>query len=226
MDIEKLKEKLGDETFAALKTYVDDLTGQRDAARNESIDKRKALKAENDALKAFKSKALEKLGVDTDDDFEALPDAKGQADAVKQYDAKVKKLERERDELKAAKEATDGKLRGTQQKAVLAEALGKHKFVARDLVEAYVSPRLVWEGDEVLFKADDGKLVAVADGVAGIAKSRPELLEPTGTGGAGFRHANASGAGGAKAMARADFEQLNPAARMAHVKGGGQVVDA
>lgn len=196
MDIEKLKEKLGDATFAELKTYVDDLTGQRDTARQESINGRKALKAENDTLKAFKTKALEKLGVDTDEDFDALPDAKGQAEAAKQYEAKVKKLERERDELRAAKDEADGKLRGSRQKAAVAEALAKHEFVARDVVEAYVAPRLVWEGEEILFKADDGKLVAVADGVAGLAKSRPELLKPTGTGGAGARTGGGTGGGG------------------------------
>lgn len=196
MDIEKLKDKLGDETFTELKAHLDDLTGQRDAARSESITGRKTLKAENDALKAFKARALEKLGIESDDDFEALPDAKGQADAAKQFEAKLKKLERENGELKAAAEEAAGKLRGSQQKAVIADALGKHEFVARDLVEAYVSPRLVWEGDEVLFKADDGKLVSVADGVAGLAKSRPELLKPTGTGGAGVRTAGAGGSGG------------------------------
>lgn len=225
MDIEKLKEKLGDATFAELKTYVDDLTGQRDTARQESINGRKALKAENDTLKAFKAKALEKLGVDTDDDFEALPDAKGQAEAARQFEAKVKKLERERDELKATAEAAAGALRGSRQKAAVAEALAKHEFVARDVVETYVAQRLAWEGDDILFKTDDGKLVPVADGVAGIAKSRPELLKPTGTGGAGVRSTNAGGAGGAKTMTRTDFERATPAARMEHVRAGGQVVD-
>ena len=196
MDIEQLKDKLGDETFAKLKAHVDDLTGQRDAARNESINKRKALQTENETLKAFKSKALEKLGVDSDEDLDALPEAKGQADAAKQFEAKLKKAERERDEAKAAKDAADGKLRGSQQKAVIAEALGKHEFVARDVVEAFVAPRLVWEGDEIMFKADDGKLVAVADGVAGLAKSRPELLKPMGTGGAGARTGGGTGGGG------------------------------
>lgn len=197
MDIEQLKDKLGDETFAKLKAHVDDLTGQRDAARNESINKRKALQTENEGLKAFRAKALEKLGVDGDEDLDALPDAKGQADAAKQFEAKLKKAERERDEAKAAKEAADGKLRGSQQKAVIAEALGRHEFVARDVVEAFVAPRLVWEGDEIMFKADDGKLVAVSDGVAGLAKSRPELLKPTGTGGAGARTGGGTGGGGA-----------------------------
>mgnify|MGYP005606298107 CR=1 FL=1 len=196
MDIEALKDKLGDETFAKLKAHVDDLTGQRDAARNESINKRKALQTENETLKAFKSKALEKLGVDSDEELDALPDAKGQADAAKQFDAKLKKLERERDEAKAAAEAVAGQLRGSRQKAVIADALGKHEFVARDVVEAFVAPRLVWEGEEIMFKADDGKLVAVADGVAGLAKSRPELLKPTGTGGAGARAGGNAGGGG------------------------------
>lgn len=196
MDIEALKEKLGDETFAKLKAHVDDLIGQRDTARNESINGRKTLKAENDALKAFKAKALEKLGVDSDEDLDALPDAKGQAEAAKQYEAKLKKAERELAEAKKAAEDAAGALRGSRQKAAIAEALGKHEFVARDVVEAFVTPRLVWEGDEIMFKADDGKLVAVADGVAGLAKSRPELLKPTGTGGAGARTGGGAGGGG------------------------------
>ena len=196
MDIDAMKDKLGDETFAKLKAHVDDLTGQRDAARNESINKRKQLQTENETLKAFRSKALEKLGVDSDEDLDALPDAKGQADAAKQFEAKLKKAERERDEAKAAAEAAAGQLRGSRQKAVIADALGKHEFVARDVVEAFVAPRLVWEGEEIMFKADDGKLVAVADGVAGLAKSRPELLKPTGTGGAGARTGGSAGGGG------------------------------
>lgn len=202
MDIEKLKDKLGDEMFAQLKGYVDDLTGQRDAARQESINGRKTLKAENDALKAFKAKALEKLGVDDDADLDALPDAKGQAEAAKQYDAKLKKAERERDEAKAARDAAEGKLRGSMQKAAIAEAMGGHAFVARDLVEAYVGPRVVWEGDEIMFKTDDGKLLSVKDGVAGLAKSRPELLQPTGTGGAGAR---AGGGAGGSGASKGDF---------------------
>ena len=64
-------------------------------------------------------------------------------------------------------------------------------------METYVSQRLTWEGDELLFN-DGDKLVAVKDGVAGLVKSRPELLKPTGTGGAGVRDHNAGGGGPAK----------------------------
>ena len=195
MDIASLKEALGDEKFAKLQGYVNDLIGQRDTAREESINGRTTLKTELAKAQATAAKALEKLGVENPDDLDALPDAKGQAEALKQYDAKVKRLERERDDAIKAKTETDGKFRGSLQKAAIAEALGGHEFVARDLVETYVSQRLVWEGDELFFKSDDGKLIPPKDGVAGIAKTRPELLKPTGTGGAGVRQSNAGGGG-------------------------------
>ena len=226
MDIEALKAALGDEKFAALKTYVDDLTGQRDTARNESITGRKKLKDDLAAAQALASKALEKLGVDGADDLDALPDAKGQGEALKQFDAKVKRLERERDELKTRSEAAEGKHRASLQRAAVADALGRHEFIARDVVETFVAQRLAWEGDDILFRTDDGKLVPVADGVAGVAKTRPELLKAQGTGGAGARVNGAGGAGGKKQMTRADFERLEPASRMEHVKAGGQVIDA
>lgn len=195
MDIAKLKEKLGDETFASLQGYVNDLIGQRDAAREESINGRKKLKTDLEKAQATAAKALEKLGVENPDDLDTLPDAKGQAEALKQFETKLKRAERERDEAKQLAQDATGKFRGSLQKAAIAEALGGHKFIARDIVETYVSQRLTWEGDELLFKSDDGKLIPVKDGVAGIAKTRPELLEPTGTGGAGVRQANASGGG-------------------------------
>lgn len=198
MDIEQLKEALGDEKFAALKTYVDDLTGQRDAARNESITGRKGLKAKLDEMTAAQARLMEKLGVDSLEDLDSLPDAKGQAEAVKQFEARMKKLERENSELAQSKQEIDGKYRDTLKRAVIGDALGGHEFVARDLVETYVAQRLAWEGDELVFKADGDKVLSVKDGVAGLVKSRPELLKPTGTGGAGVRDHNAGGGGAAK----------------------------
>ncbi len=198
MDIEQLKEALGDEKFAALKTYVDDLTGQRDAARNESITGRKGLKAKLDEMTAAQARLMEKLGVDSLEDLDSLPDAKGQAEAVKQFEARMKKLEREKEELAASKQEIDGKYRDSLKRAVIADAMGGHEFVARDLVETYVAQRLAWEGDELVFKADGDKVLSVKDGVAGLVKSRPELLKPAGTGGAGVRDHNAGGGGAAK----------------------------
>ncbi len=222
MDISALKDKLGDETFAELSTYVSDLIGQRDTARSESINGRKKLKDDLAAAQATATKALEKLGIDSADDLDTLPDAKGQGEALKQFETKVKRLERERDEALAKAADADGKHRNSLQKAAVAEALSGHEFVARDIVETFVTGRLAWEGEDLLFKTDDGKLVPVKDGVAGIAKTRPELLKPTGTGGAGVRQSNA-GSGGGKTMTRAEFEALPPAQRVEQAKAGVQL---
>lgn len=225
MDIETLKEALGSEKFAELKTFVDDLIGQRDTARNESITGRKGLKAELEKLKADQAVMLEKLGIDAPEDLANLPDARGAVEAAKQYEAKVKRLERENAELATARDEAAEKFRTSKQHAAVVDAMGRHEFLARDVVETYVSQRLVWEGDDLLYKTDDGKLVPVADGVAGVAKSRPELLKSAGTGGAGVKSASAGSTGGAKQVTRKDFEALTPGARMEHVKAGGQVVE-
>lgn len=224
MDISKLKEKLGDETFAELERHIGDLTGQRDAARTESINGRKKLKTDLEAAQAIAAKALEKLGVDSAEDLDALPDAKGQGEALRQFETKLKRAERERDEARQAAEKATGMHRTSLQKAAVAEALGGHEFIARDIVETYVGQRLVWEGEELMFKSDSGSLVSVKDGVAGVAKARPELLKPSGTGGAGVRQPNAGG-GGEKRMTRAEFEAADQATRAAHVKAGGVVAD-
>lgn len=220
MDINQFKEALGDAKFSELQGYVTDLVGQRDTARNESITGRKGLKSKLDAAEAAQATLLEKLGLSTLDELDGLPDIKGMADAAKQLDARIKRAERERDDAKKAADDANGKFRGSLQRAAIAEALGGHDFVARDIVETYVAQRLTWEGDELFFKSDDGKLIPPKDGVAGIAKTRPELLKPTGTGGAGVRQANAGGGGGAKTMTRAEFEALPPVQRVEQAKAG------
>lgn len=220
MDISPLKDKLGDETFAKLSEYVQALTSQRDEARQESIAGRKGLKAKLEAAEAAQAKLLEKLGVDSLDDLDSLPDARGAAEAAKQYEAKLKRLERENAELAKAKGETEARYRQSRQAAAVAEALAGHDFLARDIVESFVGQRLTWEGEDIFFKTDDGKLVPVKDGVAGVAKSRPELLKAAGTGGAGVRQSNAGGVGGAKTMARADFEALPPQQRVQLSKEG------
>lgn len=223
MDLESLKEALGDEKFAALKTYVDDLTGQRDAARQESITGRRGMKDKLAKLEADQAALMDRLGIDSLEDLDTLPDAKGAAEAAKQYEVKLKRMERQLQDATAQRDEISGKFRGTLQRAAIAEALAGHDFVARDIVETYIGNRLAWEGDDLLFKSDDGRMIPVKDGVAGIAKARPELLKSTGTGGAGVRASNAGG-GGAKTMTRAEFEALAPAQRVEAAKSGVQLV--
>jgi hypothetical protein len=226
LDLDTLKEALGDEKFTALKTYVDGLTGQRDAARNESINGRKGKDTAIQKLTERLQAVEEWAGVEPDADLAALPPPKGQVEAAKQFETKLKRMERELKEAGSQRDEALGKFKSSLQRAAIAEAIGGHEFVDREVVESYVEKHLAWEGDDLLFKADDGKLIPVKDGVAGIAKTRPGLLKPTGTGGAGVRTGNAGSGGGGRTMTRAEFEAATPMARMAHAKAGGQVVDA
>lgn len=207
MDISKLKDAIGDENFSALQAHIADLTGQRDAARNESIAGRKGLKDKVTKLEADNARMLEKLGIDSVDDLDNLPDTKGAADQAKQAEARAKRAERERDEAIASRDSAVGSLRESKQRAAMADAMAGHEFVARDFVESYVSQRLTWEGDDLLFK-DGDKLIPVADGVAGLAKTRPELLKPAGAGGAGVRQSNARGG------LAVDLSKLSPVERI------------
>lgn len=221
MDIETLKEALGDEKFAELKTYVDSLEGKLTTVRK---------KADSETARAGKlhdaqERLLEKLGVASLDEIDALPDAKGQADAVKQYETRLKKMERDLAAAAAERDEIGGKYRGSLQRAAIAEALGAHEFLARDVVETFIEKRLAWEGEELMFKADNGNLIALKDGVAGIAKSRPELLKPTGSGGAGFKPSNAGSSGQAKTMSQAEFDGLRPAERAKAMANGISVTE-
>lgn len=185
MDLEKLKGKLDDGTLSELTGFIKNLTEQRDTARTESIDGRKGLQKKVETLSNKLAIAVEKLGLDSADDIENLPDIKGQAEAMKQVEAKLKRLERE---LEAATKDRDGlaaKHKDMTRKAILTEALGSHDFLDRDVVEAYISARLEWEGDEIVYRGEGGKALSVKDGVAEIAKAKPGLLRAQGDQGAG-----------------------------------------
>jgi hypothetical protein len=224
MDIAALKEALGDEKFTELETFVNDLQGQRDQARTESISGRKTLKENLQKLEQQQAALLDRLGIDSVDDIDSLPDVKGAADAAKQYEAKLKRMERELAEEREGKQAIEGRFKESQKSAYLSKALGEHEWLARDVVESFITPHLEWEGDELLFKTSEGKLTSVKDGVAGLAKARPELLKPSGAGGAGVRSSTARGQAG-KTMTRAEFDAASHSERAEFAKSGGKVVN-
>jgi len=219
MDIESLKEAIGDEKFTELQTYVNDLTGQRDQARNESISGRKSLKEKVASLETQHTELLEKLGLDSFEDIDDLVTS-GAAEATKQAETKINRLQRQLDESSARGDGWEKKYRDTSKQTALAKAFRGHEFVADDVVESFVSDRLTWEGEDLLFKTDEGNLVPVADGVSSFAKARPELLKAQGTGGAGVRRSNAGGTNGQKTMDRAEFEALPVQERMEASKSG------
>jgi hypothetical protein len=194
MNLDDLKDKLDGATLAQLQAHIDDLTGQRDAARQESISGRKALKAEVEALKAAKSKMLGKLGLDDDDDLDALPDAKGQAEAMKQYEAKVKKLEKDLAEQSKTYGELSARHRANLQQIAIGQALRGQEFTDPEIAELLLASRVEWDGDQVYYKTDKG-LVPLADGVKLLAEQKPHLLRAAGAPGSGHRPNGGAGGG-------------------------------
>lgn len=200
IDLDKFKGKtLEGETLTQIAAAVKELTDRVDAAetkartaQKESIDGRKTLKAERDA-------AFEKLGVDTMDELQALPDAKGQADAVKQVETKLKKAERERDEANTKLAEVSNQHTAMRRDAALAEGIEGLNFRNPGDVRALLGQRIVQEGDAFLFKADDGKLIPIKEGATAFAKTRPEYLHPSDAGGQGSGFQGTGGGGGGKA---------------------------
>jgi hypothetical protein len=201
MDLDALKGKtIDDDTLAALKAHVGGLQTKaetaeakaRDAAK-ESIEGRKGLKAKLET-------ALQKLGIDSADDLDSLPEAKGQADALKQMEAQIRRLTRERDEAVSGKEALQGQVLTSKRDQAIAQAVAKHGFIDADSAATLIGAKVKQEGDDFLFEAD-GKLVSIDDGAAWIAKTKTFLVKPAGGGGgSGF-----NGTGGAQGAAKGDF---------------------
>lgn len=229
-DFDKLKGKTLDDAmlseiktaFEAESTRAETAEDKARKAAKESISHRTTLKAERDA-------AFEKLGVSTMEELEALPEAKGQAEAAKQLESKLKKAERERDDAIKARDQAAGTLKGLTREQSIAQALDGLKFKNPADVRVLLQSRVVEEGDELRFKTDDGKLVPLKEGAAWFAKTRPDYVEPSGDGGGGSGFKGSKGAGGGdnrKTMTRAQFDAADHAQRSEFAKAGGQVVEA
>ena len=202
MKIEELKDKLDDVTFTSLKSYVDELIGQRDVAKRESIDQRKNLKAEVEQLRKVKADLFEKMGLDDDADIDALPDAKGQADAVKQFETKFKRMDRELTDKSRAFDELQGRYRSNLQQVAVQQALRGQEWYDADAAELLLSSRVEWDGDDVFYKTDKG-LVPLVDGVKLLTEQKPHLLKAAGTAGSGQRGAGAMQATDAETLAKA-----------------------
>ena len=222
IDLSKYKGKTLDDAMlseltAAIATDADALESRALAAEDKA---RKASKESIDGRKgkdAIIAKALEKLGIDSADDLDNLPDTKGQAEAAKQFEAKLKRAERDLAEKAKALDEVTGQYTAERRERAIAQEVGKHPFIDADDVRALVGARLKQEGDDLLFTGADGKLVPLADGVAWFAKTKAHLVRPAGDGGAGSGFKGGQQAGG-KTMTRAAFDALDPAGKAAAVK--------
>lgn len=198
MDLDALKGKtIDDKLHGELLAHVADLVAQRDAARKESIDGRKGKDAKLKELGDRLAAVAEWAGIEPDADLAALPAPKGQADAAKQFEAKLARLTRERDDAVKARDGLDGKVRGMRREAALAGAIEGLRFKNPADVRVLLQHRVREEGDELLFETEDGKLVPLKEGAAWFAKTRPDYVQPADAGGSGsgFR-GNAGGSGG------------------------------
>lgn len=185
MNLESLKEPLG-ERFAELETYVNDLIGQRDVARKESQTGRQALKAKADEATAMVARLMEKLGIDSPEELDDLPPAKGQAEALKQLETRLKKADADAKAKEQALAELTAKHRQTVLNAELNKALNAYEFIDRDVIESYLMRRLTWEDDQARYQDEKGTLVPLAEGVTQLATTKPHLLKHPGARGSGY----------------------------------------
>lgn len=204
MNIEELKEVLGDK-YDALKGYVDELNSKLEAARSESINGRKTLKARVAELETLQTTLFEKLGIESAEEIDSLPEAKGQAEALKQFESKVKRLERELTEANQGKTDLVGKVKELSLSATLEKVLGSHEWLDRDVASTIIKNNIVYQEDSPYFKTADEKFLSLEDGAKLIAQTKPFLLKSTGAGGSGYTGAGGNG-GEPKAPKRADFD--------------------
>lgn len=185
MDLDALKGKtVDDELLGQIRAHVTSLAEARDAARAESIKGRKGKDETISKLTERVEAMAERLGVDPDADLASLPDARGQADAARQFEQKLKRMERERDAATQAHTDLLQRLTTEKRNALLATSASKHGFIDASVAQTLAGARVVQEGDDFLFRTDDGKLVPVDEGFAWMAKSMPFLVRPAGSGGA------------------------------------------
>lgn len=190
MDITQLKEKLDENIFTELEKHLNDITSQRDAARKLELETRNTTKAQIEELSKTRDKILERLGVTSLEEIENLPDAKGQAEASKQFEVKLKRLERDLSERNKHLEELRSKHERTLQQIALNNAMSKYDFIDGELVTSYVSNRLVQEGEQILYKSESGNVVPLEDGLALLVKSKPSLIKNQLPSGSGYRSTN------------------------------------
>lgn len=206
MDLDTLKGKtLDDKLHADLVAHVAALTEQRDAARRESIDGRKGKDARIKELTERLAAVAEWAGIEADADLAALAPPKGQADAARQFEAKIARLTRERDDALKAQGDLGTKLRGLQREGAIAAALEGYRFKNPGDVRVLLERHVQEEGEELLFKTDEGKLVPLKEGAAWFAKTRPDYLHPADAGGQGSGYRGSGGQGGGGSDKKGDF---------------------
>jgi len=199
------------------------------AANGEAASRRKELGTLKEQLGAFEGidpskyqeamtakQKLEDERMKAEGDFEALLESKT---------AELKKMLAQKDEQIASvtglreKEQIDGTLIAALSKGD-AHSPDELSVLLRDKIGLDESGPFIKDGDSAMVK--DGKRVSVNDFVSEWLSDRPRYVK-AGAGGSGGAGGKEKPAG--KAVSRAVFDGMSPAARMAHVKDGGSIKD-
>ena len=176
MDITKLKDQLEPEEYAALEKHVADLIGQRDAAKMELTEGRKGKVAELERLQAQQEKILKALGLSLPEELDDVPDMAAKKADLERMAAQEQALQAKLEAAQAERDQAQAKLQGTLQKQALDAALAKHDLVDRDVVESYISARLEWDGEDLIFVSEAGVPSSLEDGIKSLVRARPSLL--------------------------------------------------
>lgn len=176
MDITKLKGKLEPEEYAALERHVTTLIEQTDAAKRELTEGRKGKQQELERLQAQQTAILKALGLSTPAELDDVQDVPARKADLERLVAQERRLQKKLEETQAERDQAKGKLQGTHKRQALDAALSKFDFVDKDVVEAYLEPRLEWDGEDLIFVSEAGVPSSLEDGVKGLVRSKPSLL--------------------------------------------------
>lgn len=176
MDITKLKDRLEPEDYAALEKHVTDLIEQRDAAKMELTQGRKGKQQELERLQAQQAALLKALGISLPEELDSVPDMAARRADLERLAAQEKRLQAKLETTMAERDQAQAKLQDTKKREVLDKAMAKHDFVARDVVEAYIEPRLKWDGEDLIFVSEAGVPSSLEDGLKSLVRAKPSLL--------------------------------------------------
>lgn len=186
MDITKFKGQLEPEEYAALEEHVSNLIGQTDAARAELTEGRKGKQQEIERLQAQQEKILKALGLSLPEELDDMPDMITRKADLDRLAAQEKRLTTKLQTAQAERDQAKTKLKDSHKKRELADALGKYDLVDRDVLAAFIEPRLKWDGEDLIYISEAGVPSSVEDGIKALVRSRPSLIRIPPEQGAGF----------------------------------------
>lgn len=197
-DLGDLKESIPEEQFSGLDTYVTSLRQQIENLERKTKGSTASsinLKQQIKESEAKLADTLERLGLSSYEEIEDLPDIRGQGEANKQLEAKIKRLTADLDAKTQAAAELESKLSEMRRDQVIAQATAKYTWAegAREIVDTYFRTIATQDGEEWLAAGGDGIPITLQDAVDQFAKAKPALLASKGAAGDGYSSSRSAG---------------------------------